>query len=99
MMMAMFPMEVLQTKGQITIIQEAYNQVRRIYLNDTLPAIEDAEPGFWGHSTGHWEGDDLRGRDHRHQGSRAASATRRTRPTCASTSACARSTPTTSRTT
>jgi len=57
MMMAMFPMEVLQTRGQVTIIQEAYNQVRRIYLNDTLPAIEDAEPGFWGHSVGKWEGD------------------------------------------
>ena len=57
MMMAMFPMEVLQTKRQVTIIQEAYNQVRRIYLNDTLPAVEDAEPGFWGHSAGRWEGD------------------------------------------
>jgi hypothetical protein len=57
MMMAMFPMEILQTKRQTTIIQEAYNQVRRIYLNDTLPAVDDAEPGFWGHSIGKWEGD------------------------------------------
>ena len=57
MMMAMFPMEVLQTRRQVTIIQEAYNQVRRIYLNDTLPAVDDAEPGFWGHSAGRWEGD------------------------------------------
>jgi hypothetical protein len=59
MMMAMFPMEVLQTPRQVTIIQEAYNQVRRIYLNDTLPPIEDAEPGFWGHSVGKWEGNDF----------------------------------------
>jgi hypothetical protein len=59
MMMAMFPMEVLQTSRQTTILQEAYNQVRRIYLNDTLPAVEDAEPGFWGHSAGKWEGDDF----------------------------------------
>ncbi|MEO6186094.1 MAG: hypothetical protein ABIP38_15530 [Steroidobacteraceae bacterium] len=59
MMQAMFPMEVLQTKRQTTIIQEAYNQVRRIYMDDTLPAIEDAEPGFWGHSTGKWEGNDF----------------------------------------
>ncbi|MEP7311625.1 MAG: hypothetical protein ABI859_03520 [Pseudomonadota bacterium] len=59
MMIGMFPMEVLPTPGQITIIQEAYNQVRRIYLNDKLPAIEDAEPGFWGHSVGHWEGNTL----------------------------------------
>jgi hypothetical protein len=59
MMMGMFPMEVLQTPGQVTIIQEAYNQVRRIYMNDTLPAPEDAEPLYWGHSTGKWEGDTL----------------------------------------
>ena len=59
MMMGMFPMEVLQTPGQITIIQEAYNQVRRIYMNDTLPAPEDAEPLYWGHSAGKWEGDTL----------------------------------------
>ena len=59
MMMAMFPMEVLQTPGQITIIEEAYNQVRRIYLNEKQVPIDDAEPGFWGHSVGHWEGDTL----------------------------------------
>jgi hypothetical protein len=52
-------MEVLQTRGQVTIIQEAYNQVRRIYLGYTLPAVDDAEPGFWGHSTGKWEGNDF----------------------------------------
>jgi hypothetical protein len=59
MMMGMFPMEVLQTPGQITIIQEAYNQVRRIYLDEKQIPIADAEPGFWGHSVGHWEGDTL----------------------------------------
>jgi len=59
MMMAMFPMEVLQTPGQITIIEEAYNQVRRIYLNEKQLAVDDAEPGFWGHSVGRWEGDTL----------------------------------------
>ncbi len=59
MMMAMFPMEVLQTPGQITIIQEAYNQVRRIWLDQKQLPIEEAEPGFWGHSVGRWEGDTL----------------------------------------
>jgi hypothetical protein len=54
MMVAMFPMEVLQTPGQVTIVQEAYNQVRRIYLNEKQLAIEDAEPGYWGNSVGHW---------------------------------------------
>jgi hypothetical protein len=59
MMMGMFPMEVLQTRGQVTIIEEAYNQIRRIYLDEPQMAIDDAEPGFWGHSVGHWDGDVL----------------------------------------
>ena len=59
MMQATFPMEVLETPGQVTIIQEAYNQVRRIYLNEKLMAPEDAEPRFSGHSVGNWEGNTL----------------------------------------
>lgn len=58
-MAAMFPLEVLQSPGRITIIEEAYNQVRRIYLDEKQIPIDDAEPGFWGHSVGHWEGDTL----------------------------------------
>ncbi|MGV3591120.1 MAG: hypothetical protein ACO1PZ_05480, partial [Gammaproteobacteria bacterium] len=42
MMQAMFPMEVLETPGQVTIIQEAYNQIRRIYLDEELLPIEEA---------------------------------------------------------
>ena len=59
MMQAMFPMEILETPGQITIIQEAYNQVRRIYFDGELPLPEDAEPRFAGHSIGRWEGETL----------------------------------------
>ena len=59
MMMAMFPMEVLQSPGRVTIIQEAYNQVRRIYLNEQQVPVEDAEPRFWGHSVARWEGNTL----------------------------------------
>jgi hypothetical protein len=59
MMQGMFPMEVLETPGQVTIIQEAYNQVRRVVLGGTLPAPEDAEPRFAGHSVGKWEGKTL----------------------------------------
>jgi hypothetical protein len=56
MMQATFPMEILETPGQVTIIEEAFNQVRRIYLGETLPAPEDAEPRFAGQSAGRWEG-------------------------------------------
>jgi len=59
MMMAMFPMEVLETPGQVTVIQEAYNQVRRIWLDEEPLPPEDAEPRFAGHSVGHWDGDTL----------------------------------------
>lgn len=59
MMQGMFPMEVLESDGQVTIIQEAYQQIRRIYLNDEIPPWQEAEPRFWGHSAGHWEGDVL----------------------------------------
>jgi hypothetical protein len=59
MMLAIFPMEVLQTQGQLTIIQEAFNQVRRIYIGGAPVPVEDAEPGFFGHSWAKWEGDTL----------------------------------------
>jgi hypothetical protein len=59
MMMAMFPMEVLQSPGRVTIVQEAYNQVRRIYLDEQQIPVEDAEPRFWGHSVARWEGNTL----------------------------------------
>jgi hypothetical protein len=59
MMMAVFPMEVLETPGQVTFIQEAFNQVRRVHLDEELVAPEDAEPRFSGHSVGRWEGDTL----------------------------------------
>ena len=59
MMQATFPMEILETPGRVTIIQEAYNQVRRIQLDAAPLAPEEAEPRFAGHSTGRWDGDTL----------------------------------------
>jgi hypothetical protein len=59
MMQATFPMEVLESPGQVTIIQEAFTQVLRIHLDADPIAPEDAEPRFAGHSVGHWEGDTL----------------------------------------
>ncbi len=59
MMGGPFPMEVLQSKGQVTIIQEAYTQVRRILLDRQQKAVDDVEPGFYGYSVGHWDGGTL----------------------------------------
>src|SRR5436190_14419987 len=55
MMQAMFPMEILETPGQVTIIQEAFNQVRRVFLDVPAPAPEDADPRYAGHSAGRWD--------------------------------------------
>ena len=59
MMGGPFPIEILQSKGQVTIIEEAYTQVRRILLDRQQQAIDDVEPGFYGHSVGRWEGGTL----------------------------------------
>jgi hypothetical protein len=59
MMNAMFPIEFLITKSQVTVIEEAFTQVRRILLDKPQKSIDDVEPGFFGHSVGHWEGDTL----------------------------------------
>jgi len=59
MMQATFPMEILETPGQVTIVQEAFTQVRRIYLDAPAVKPEDAEPRFAGHSTGRWQGNTL----------------------------------------
>ncbi len=59
LMFAIYPLEILQTPGKVTIIEEAYAQVRHIYLGKPQVKIEDYAPGYFGHSVGHWEGDAL----------------------------------------
>src|SRR5262249_6553478 len=53
-----YPMEFLMTPGKLTIIIEAYTEVRHIYTDGrTLP--EDPDPKFFGTSIGRWEGNTL----------------------------------------
>jgi hypothetical protein len=59
MMSAIYPVEFIQSPGQLTVIAEAMSQVRRVYLNKPQAKIEDVPPGYYGHSVGHWEGDTL----------------------------------------
>lgn len=56
---AIFPLEFLQTPGQVTVLAEFLTQTRRIYLNKTMPPLEEMTPNFYGMSVGHWEGDTL----------------------------------------
>src|SRR5256714_12284769 len=49
-----YPMEFLMTPGLVTIVIEAYSQVRHIYT-DGRPLPEDPEQRFFGTSVGRWE--------------------------------------------
>jgi hypothetical protein len=59
MSVATYPIEILQTPGQVTIITEAFSEVRRIFLDRPQLPIDDVPPGYYGRSVGRWEGDVL----------------------------------------
>ena len=52
------PMEIIQLPGRVIMIQEAWNQLRRIYT-DGRKHPKDLDPTFAGHSIGKFEGDTL----------------------------------------
>jgi hypothetical protein len=47
--------QFLQTENEVTITYQRGQTVRRIYLNDAHP--ENPDPSWFGHSVGHYEGD------------------------------------------
>jgi len=52
-----YPMEILMTPGQVTIIAEWSSQVRRVFTDGRAhPSGDDLDPTYNGHSIGHWEG-------------------------------------------
>jgi hypothetical protein len=57
MTVASYPIEILQTAGQVTIITEAFSEVRRVYLDQPQLAIDEVPPGYYGRSVGRWDGD------------------------------------------
>jgi hypothetical protein len=59
MMSGPFPFEIVQSASQVNIAQEAYSQVRRIYLGKPQLTLADIELGFYGRSVGAWRGDAL----------------------------------------
>jgi hypothetical protein len=58
MMLAPFPIQIVEAPGQVLILAEYMSQVRRIYT-DGRGHPEDPNPTFNGHSIGHWEGNVL----------------------------------------
>jgi len=56
---AIFPLEILQTPGRVTVLAEFLTQTRRIYLNRPMPPLDELNPNFYGFSSAKWEGDTL----------------------------------------
>ena len=54
-----YPMEVIQRPDQITIIYEAHQEIRRIYIGRNRIPEDDQFPDRNGYSQGRWEGDTL----------------------------------------
>jgi len=53
-----YPIEILITPGKVTMILEAFTQVRHIFT-DGRPLPADPDLTYNGTSVGHWEGDTL----------------------------------------
>jgi hypothetical protein len=58
LVVAQYPLEIVQTPGRVTMIFELHNDVRRIYLDGRAPP-SGLRPTWMGYSVGHWEGDAL----------------------------------------
>ena len=59
MSVAVYPVEIIQTPKQVTIISEAFSEVRRVYMDKPQAKIDEVPPGYYGRSVGRWEGDTL----------------------------------------
>jgi hypothetical protein len=54
-----FPMEIVQTDAQVTMIFDAHDEVRRVMLNKKKVPSEDLAPLWLGYASGKWEGETL----------------------------------------
>jgi hypothetical protein len=59
LVVAVYPMEIIQTPAQVTLIGEAFSEVRRVYIGKPQLPVDDVAPGWYGRSVGKWEGDTL----------------------------------------
>ncbi len=58
-MEGIYPLQIVQTDGQVIVLAEFLTQTRRIWLDDAMPPVDEISPSYNGHSVGHWEGDTL----------------------------------------
>jgi len=59
MAVALYPVEIVQRPQQITMVTEAFSEVRRVYLDKPQLPIDDVPPGYYGRSVGRWDGTTL----------------------------------------
>jgi hypothetical protein len=59
MSVAIYPVEFIQTSKQVTIISEAFSEVRRVYMDVPQSKTDEVAPGYYGRSVGHWDSDTL----------------------------------------
>jgi hypothetical protein len=59
MSVALYPVEIIQQLSQITIVTEAFSEVRRVFMNQPQLPTDEVPPGYYGHSVGRWDGDTL----------------------------------------
>jgi hypothetical protein len=53
------PRKIIQTPGLVVILYEANSGIRQIFTDGRPLPRSDAQPWWYGYSTGHWEGDTL----------------------------------------
>lgn len=60
-MFAHYALQILQNPNlkQITVLSEFMAEIRRIYLDEELPPLDDINPSYFGYSVAKWNGDVL----------------------------------------
>ena len=59
MMIAVLPIEIVQTPKLVVVLAEDHMEVRRIRIDQKMPPLDEVVPGYYGYSVGHWDGDTL----------------------------------------
>ena len=59
LLLAPYPIEVLQDAKQITFLHEAHHMPRLVYLGEKLPALDTLDNNYMGFSVGNWDKDTL----------------------------------------
>lgn len=54
-----FPVEIVQTDSQVTMIFDAHDEVRRVMLSKQYVQSDELAPLWLGYASGKWEGDTL----------------------------------------